>query len=353
MNNKLNKYIISPDVSIREAYDKMIRNKKKIIFVCKNNFVFIGLLTAGDFHRALWSNIDLDYSVSSILKKKFIYIKSKKDILNFKKIPKDISHIPIIKKKKLIDVLFDVNYVKKKENLLKKNIKFSAFILAGGYGKRLRPITKKIPKALVPINNEPIISIIVKKFSKFNLNRIYLSLFYKKKLIKKFIKDDLFLFKDKIKFIEENLSTGTAGSLSKIDKNISTPVIVTNCDTILKYNYNEILKYHLKKKADVTIVGFLHESILRYGVCNVSPRGDLVSVEEKPKTKNLVNCGFYVFNPLIFKKIQKNKYLDMISFLKKVIKDNKKISFYPVAHSNFLDIGTIEEYKKINKNYNN
>ena len=110
----------------------------------------------------------------------------------------------------------------------------------------------------------------------------------------------------KIKFIDENKSTGTAGPLSKIHFNKEKyPIVVTNCDTILNYNYNEILKFHSEKQNQITIVGFLFEQNINYGVCEVSNRGDLKSLIEKPKIKLIANCGFYIISPEILKHIKK------------------------------------------------
>mgnify|MGYP006136077501 FL=1 len=348
----IKKYIVRPETTIKKAYIKMLKNKKKIIFICNKKNLFFGLVTDGDFRRAFWANIDQEKKVSTIGKKKKIFsINSEKKILQIKKIKQNIQHVPIIKKGKLTNIIFEIkkNINKSKLNDKEGLIKFSVFVLAGGYGKRLRPITNKIPKALVPINNEPIISLILNNFVKFNLNKIYLALFHKKKLIKTFFRKQGKELRNKIKFIEENKPYGTAGPISKIDDNLDLPVIVTNCDAILNYNYNDILKYHLEKKLDLTIVGFAFENNLNYGICNVNNKGNLLSIEEKPKIKHLANCGFYIFNPNILKLIKKNKYLDMNIFLKKLIKNKKKVGVFPVSPDNWIDIGTLEKYNR-NKN---
>ncbi len=348
MKKNLSKFIVSPSITISAAYKKMLKNKKGIIFVCNNNFKIIGLVTDGDFKRAFWSNIDQDNLISSIGKKrKFFYISSKKNLNKISSVPMNINHVPVISKGKLIDIVFNIN--EKKSRKIKVD-NFSVVILAGGYGIRLKPITNLIPKALVKIQNKTILELIVKKFQKYKLDKIYLALFHKKELIRTFVKKKGF---KKVKFIEENKRTGTAGPLANINsKKEKNPIIVTNCDTIINYDYNEILKFHLKNSNLITIVGFLHEQNINYGVCEVTNKGELKSLIEKPKIKLLANCGFYIISPTILKYIKKNSFLDMDIFIKKIIKKGFKIGVYPIREENCIDIGTLEKYQKLNKKIN-
>jgi dTDP-glucose pyrophosphorylase len=346
MKKSLLKFIVNETATISEAYKKMLKNKMGIIFMCNKEYKLIGLISDGDFKRAFWSNIDLENLISSIGKKKnFFSIKSKKDLKKINFFPSNINHVPIIRNDKLIDVVFNI---KKKKKIKTKTTRFSLVILAGGYGKRLKPITNLIPKALVKVNKKVILDLILNKFSKYSIDKIYLALFHKKELIKSHInKKGL----KKINFIEENKRTGTAGPLSKIDLNKKYPIIVTNCDTIINYNYNEIIKFHLKNLNSITIVGFLFEQNINYGVCSVTSKGELVSLIEKPKIKLLANCGFYIFSPDVIKFINKDQFLDMDTFIKKISKKGFKIGVYPIREESWIDIGTLDKYKKANKKF--
>lgn len=347
MKENFKKFIVPPTATIKQAYHKMLKNNKQIVFICDDNLILYGLVTDGDFRRSFWSNINQENNICTIgIKKNFFYLNSKKNIKKLS-LPNNIKHIPIIKKKKLIDIVFDVDLLLNKN--IKKNTKFSLFILAGGYGKRLRPITKKNPKALVMLNKQPILFRIIKEFTRYNLDKIYLALFYKKEKIYKYVKKNTYLNKLDIKFIKENIPTGTAGSLAKIDGNTKNPIIITNCDTIVKYDYNEILRYFLDTKSDVTLVGFLYEDLIQYGVCNLNNKGELLSIVEKPKINRFVNCGFYIMKQNLIKEIKKNKYLNMNTFLSNLLNKKKKITFFPIPVSSFIDIGTVDDYKRLKK----
>ena len=347
MKKSLLKFVVFESTTISRAYKKMLKNKMGIILVCNNEYQVAGLITDGDFKRAFWSNIDQENPIMSIGKKKnFFFIKSKRYLNQIKLLPSNINHIPIIKNKKLVDIIFNFRNKKKINN---SSFKFSLFILAGGYGKRLKPITNLIPKALVTINNKTILELILNKFKKFKINKIYLALFHKKELIKSYLNSKGI---KKIKLIEEKKRTGTAGSLSYIDhKKMNNPIIVTNCDTLLNYNYAEMIKFHLNKSNVITIVGFLLEQKINYGVCEVTNKGQLETLIEKPKIKFLANCGFYIISPEILKFIKKDEFLDMDTFIKKISKKGFKIGVYPIREESWIDIGTLDKYKKANKKF--
>lgn len=345
MKKNLSSFVVSETITISKAHKKMLRNKKGIILVCDNISKIIGLVTDGDFKRAFWSNIDQQNPISSIgRKKKFFFINSKKNLDKITSLPSNINHIPIIKNGRLIDIVFDIN--ERKRKIIKIN-SFSLVVLAGGYGKRLKPITNTIPKALVKIKNKTIFELIINKFKKYKLDKIYLALFHKKEMIKSFVKKKGY---KRIKYIEEKKRTGTAGPLANINfKKERGPLIVSNCDTIINYDYNEILKFHIKNSNLITIVGFLHEQNINYGICEVTNKGELKSLIEKPKIKLLANCGLYIISPSIIRYIKKNTFLDMDILIKKIIKKGYKIGVYPIPEENCIDIGTLEKYREFNK----
>tara|TARA_Y100000590_G_scaffold64892_1_gene70046 strand:- start:3476 stop:4165 length:690 start_codon:yes stop_codon:yes gene_type:complete len=116
-----------------------------------------------------------------------------------------------------------------------------AIILAGGRGKRLRPITDKIPKPLILINNKPLIERTVKYLKKFGINEIIISAGYKSKLIEKFLKTKK-NFGCEINFSIEKTPLGTGGAVKKALKFIQDDsFLVINGDIITNINLQKIL----------------------------------------------------------------------------------------------------------------
>ena len=73
----------------------------------------------------------------------------------------------------------------------------------------------------------------------------------------------------------------------------------------------------------------------------------VVDLIEKPISKSYVSAGIYVFNPVLFKKIKKNKHLDMSLFINRLLKSKVKITACPI-HEHWIDIGQHTDYKKAN-----
>ena len=76
----------------------------------------------------------------------------------------------------------------------------------------------------------------------------------------------------KINFIEEYKPLGTAGSLCFLKGKMNKPFFVTNCDVIIKANYNEIYKFHKEGKHDITLIATAKEYVIPYGTCELTKR---------------------------------------------------------------------------------
>jgi len=116
-----------------------------------------------------------------------------------------------------------------------------AIILAGGRGKRLKPVTDYIPKPLVPINNIPIIEWQIKYLKKFGVDEVIICTGYKTEMIQNYL--DMKNLGIKIKFSIEKLPLGTGGAIKKAGKMISEKsFFVLNGDTITNLNLKKLGK---------------------------------------------------------------------------------------------------------------
>ena len=353
MKNKIKKFIINNNKTIKDALKVIDKNGQKTCFVTDSFGKLYGSITDGDIRRKiLKSNKSINEKVKYHCNKKTIFITKKK--LSIKKIKniffkKKIEILPLLNSnKKIIDVFLKTDYSKtvkkksKKNNLLKK---FKVVIMAGGKGQRLDPITKIFPKPLVPIKEKTAIENIIDSFSKFGINNFYLILNHKADLIKAFFKSKNNLYQ-KISYIDESKPLGTAGGLEKLKNKINNPFIVTNCDVFFNFNFANLISFHNKNKYDLTIVVSNEVSILPYGVCELDYQSKFKKIKEKPKFKHLITTGLYVINPSILKLLSKNKYQDMNILIEKAQTKNFKVGIYKIGKNNWQDIGQLRDYKK-------
>ena len=354
MKHNLNKYLIAKNKKVKDALILIDKNGERTCFVIDEKKRLLGSLTDGDIRRNIYKRKkNINEKVYKFCNKKTKYLihdnfdkKKVKQIF----IRRRIDIIPVVDDKKRI-----VEVILKSENFgikqKKKTDKTSALsntkvvIMAGGKGQRLDPITKIFPKPLVPLKDKTAIENILDSFLKFGVKKFYFILNFKSDLIKAYFSNKPAI-KQKIKYLSENKPLGTAGGLEKLKRKISGNFIVSNCDVIFDFNFKELMRYHLRKKNDLTLVTSNQTSILPYGVCTINSKKELLNIQEKPKYKHLITTGLYVFNSKILDLIPRNKFLDMNNFITILKKRKKKIGTFKINKSKWYDIGQLREYKK-------
>lgn len=341
----MNQLLINQSSYLLEALKKIKKNGIRELIVMDDNKKLVGSVSDGDIRDYLIKFQSIKkIKVSKIMNKRPLYIFQSK--LNLKLIynllEKKINIIPIVDKNdKLIDVLNKENIKKNSitSNLLENRI----VIMSGGYGKRMKPFTDILPKALMPIKDKSVIEIIINKFISENFFNIHISSHYKHKILKDYI--SLYFEFFPIKYIVEKKPLGTIGSLSKLPLD-NKPTIITNCDNVFNFKFNDVLKYHNKVKSDFTIVvtEILQQS--QYGICQIKRNNKLSGFDEKPNLRNIINVGFYIVNQNVIKLIPKNTYYDIDKLIIKSLKRKIKIFTYQIDKKDFLDFGKWENYKE-------
>jgi dTDP-glucose pyrophosphorylase len=318
--------IINEDQKIFNAINKITKSKIKILFVVDKKKKLLGSVSSGDLRRSIGKKIDLNQNIKKIMFKKPIYF-YKGNKISFKK---DLICVPIVNKKKQI-IDFEYN------DILKKVKKNTVFLMAGGKGVRLLPLTKNKPKPLLKIKGTPIIEKIIINFRNQGFKNFVISVNYLGHKIKKYLgKGDR--LKVKIKYINEKKYLGTAGSLSLLDlKNITFPIIVANSDLISEIDYSNLISYHNKKKSDLTICGKNKIFQMPYG--EISHRSEKIDkIIEKPNISHLINAGVYALSKNILRNLVRNKKLMMNELIMNQLRRKKKVFCYPI-YENWVDIG--------------
>lgn len=330
--------ILENNTRIKDAIKSLNKTGKRICFITKKKN-FIGTVTDGDIRSGLLSGLTLSSSITKIINYNPYYIK---------KI--DQNSNKIFNKKKIIDLIPVVNFKNQLIGYTKKiskkyNYKEEPFIImAGGYGKRLMPYTKNIPKPMIKINKKPILEHIILRAKDQGFVNFYILTYYLSSKIERYFGDGSF-WGVKIKYIKEDEPLGTAGGLFFLRKEVNSNFVVSNGDIITNINYDDFLSFHKKIKSDATIGVKVMERKSRFGVVDVKGH-KIQKIFEKPKENYFINSGIYIFNSTIIKKflIKKSK-LSMISLLKKIIKLKLKSNIYPIIE-NWEDIGILKQYFK-------
>jgi dTDP-glucose pyrophosphorylase len=344
---KKNLNIVNKTISILDAMKILEKSTIKIICYINNSKKLIGIINDGDIRRSILRGFSLNQSIKDILNYNPITINSSasdEDVQNLM-LKKKINFIPILKK----NVLYNI---KSLEIFRKVKIpEIDVIIMAGGYGKRLLPITKKTPKTLINITPKlKIIDIILQKLIKSNLIKISFITFYKKLEIIKYVKKKYKNYN--FNFISEKKKMGTAGGLSLLDiKKLSDYIVLMNCDIITNININDLIDFHIKNKSNLTIVTKSKNYKLKYGAIENLDL-NFSDINEKPVLNFFINAGIYVIDKslLNYMKFKKQKLIDMTEFIKIVQIKKKTIKLYH-AYEDWIDVGSFEDLNHLKKIY--
>ena len=217
--------------------------------------------------------------------------------------------------------------------------------MAGGLGKRMRPITTKLPKPMIKIKNKPILEHIITKLRSQGFKDIIISVRYLGEKIKNYFKDGN-KYGVKIQYLNEKKALGTAGSVSLINQDlVKDETIIVNADTIFNLNLNDLLDFHKKKKSLMTMA--IRQEFMKSSHGIIKSKGFIFErIEEKPIITTYVNAGIYIIDKKIFKYIKRNTYLDMPDLFNKLKKKyNKKLFLFPI-YEEYKEVGTLKDLRK-------
>lgn len=330
--------------SINELLKRIDANSKKILYIVDEENHLLGSISDGDIRRWLLKNGKLDGTAADIINKNTIFLTTAEAGRAGELMKKnELESIPIIdQSNKLIDIIFINDSNSKMTNSANDSLKsVPVIVMAGGKGTRLYPYTKILPKPLIPIGDVPILERIFSNFNKYGADRFYLTVNYKKEMIKSYFGE--YDLPYRIIYIEESIPLGTAGGISLIEESFDTPIIITNCDTLIDADYTEILDYHKKANNDMTIVSSMKNLSVQYGVIYSKEGGVITSMEEKPERSFFINTGMYFVNPQYLKWIPKGKKYNMTDLANRMIEQGAQVGMYPITWNSFLDMGQFEE----------
>lgn len=224
--------------------------------------------------------------------------------------------------------------------------------MAGGFGKRLHPLTTNIPKPLIPVCGKPIMLYVIQELKKHSIDDIVVLLFHQPNLIKDYFKDGK-EFGVELTYVTADQDFGTAGAVKYAQKFINEPFIVISADIITDFDLTSIIKFHKSKKAAATITLTRVENPLEYGIVITGPDGRINHFLEKPSWgevfSDTVNTGIYILEPEVLDDIPEGRLYDFsMDLFPKMLEDKKKL-FGCVSEGYWKDIGNLLEYAHVHK----
>jgi NDP-sugar pyrophosphorylase family protein len=222
-----------------------------------------------------------------------------------------------------------------------------AVILAGGKGSRLKPYTTVFPKPLMPVGNMPILEIIIRQLKSQGITDIIIAVGHLGELIMNFFGDGSKLGVN-IRYSREEQPLGTAGGLGLIREELKDTFLMINGDILTTLNFSDLIDYHRKNEAIITIALKQRETYINFGIAELDNTGRLTGYTEKPTLHHLVSMGAYVCEPGVLEYVRTGQKLDFPDLVKTLLAEGKIVKGF-VFEGYWLDIGRPDDYEKANE----
>ncbi len=226
-------------------------------------------------------------------------------------------------------------------------------ILAAGVGSRLDPLTRNIPKPMVPIVNKPVMEHIVEKLASSGFTEIMVNVHYLGDQIMDYFGDGS-KWKIKIHYSPEDRLWGDAGSVKRCESFFDEDtLVVVGGDDLADIDLKRVLRFHKEKRALATISLSLVDDPSEYGIALLNDRGRITRFLEKPKGEvifsNSANTGVYIFDRHVLELIPKGVFYGFGAHLFPMLLEQKTRFFGYLTSSYWKDVGSLKQYQEAHR----
>lgn len=225
---------------------------------------------------------------------------------------------------------------------------YEGVILAGGKGRRLRPLTCNTPKPMLPLLEKPVLEYNIELLRQHGIREIAITVQYMSAAIKQYFGDGS-KWGVNLYYFEDSPPLGTAGSIKQAEKFLDEPFVVISGDALTDFQLSEGITFHEQKKRMVTMFVKEVENPLSFGLVVMNKEQEVTRYIEKPSwnevVSNIVNTGIYIMEPEIFSYIPPREFFDFSQDVFPLLA-NKNALFAYLSEGYWLDIGTFDQYRQ-------
>lgn len=335
----LQRHIINDTATVKQGLEKLNSLPTNLtLFVINENNKLIGTVTDGDIRRALLKDISTEDTIERVMQKNFLCIKKNKFTLD---------EVNEIRKRKIfiIPIVNNDGTIVKIINLEQKKslLPIDAFLVAGGEGRRLKPLTDTKPKPLLQIGNKPIIAHNTSRLEEYGVENIIISVKYLSEQIEEYYEKNS-QHKTNIAFVKEDEPLGTIGAITLVSQFNHDVVLVMNSDLLTNIDYEDFYHSFITSNADAAVATTSYNVNIPYAVVETE-HNFITALKEKPTYTYYSNAGIYLFKKELLQLIPNNTYFNATDLMEKIISLGKKIYAFPILDY-WLDIGRPEDFEK-------
>lgn len=340
MRIEVQKHIIQKGEAVRSALKKLdLLGFDAILFIVDSENVLIGSLTDGDLRRGFIKGLGFEDSILNFIQPNPSFIRENENAVEkleeYRK--RNFKIVPVLNSKnQIIDI---VNF-----RTRTTIIPVDAVLMAGGEGKRLRPLTESTPKPLLKVGDKPIIEHNIDRLAQVGVKNIHLSINYLGEQLETYFGNGNTKGLN-ITYIRETKPMGTIGSILLSQGFQHDELLVMNSDLLTNIDFADLYKSFKTSGADMAVATTSYHVNVPYAVLEIDSKQQVRSLREKPRYTYFSNAGIYLMKKSVLDLIPQDTFFDITDLMEKVLTLDKKLITFPI-NGYWLDIGKHEDYQK-------
>ncbi len=336
------KYVINQKATIKEALVALDGNTHdwQTLFVIDDSEKMVGTLTDGDIRRGLIRGAVLDDAVNTVMHTNFKFVREGQ---NNARLLKEFREKQIF----FVPVLDDEGHVARVCNLIKyiNFLPIDAVLMAGGKGERLRPLTEKTPKPLLPVGGKAIIDHNVDRLISYGVKHISVTVNYLAEQLEEHYREPR--NEVQIQTVREPKFLGTIGSIRFVKEFYNDTVLVMNSDLFTGINYEDFYLHFKEHDADMSVAAVPYSVSVPYGILDLEGKRDIKGLIEKPTYDYYANAGIYLIKRSALDLIPSDTMFHSTDLLAALVAQGRRVIRFPL-NGTWIDIGNPQEYKRAN-----
>lgn len=333
-------HLINKDITLLEALSSIcaLAPEPLVLFVVDENKRMVGTLTDGDSRRALIGGASVNDKVEKIMHREFNYMKLEAidDVKEIKR-QKDMRMVlvPVLDKEgHIVEIINLEEYITR--------LPVDAVLMAGGKGERLRPLTEKTPKPLLPVGGKAIIDHNIDRLINYGVKHINVTVNYLKEQIEEHFMEPR--GEVKVETVREPKYLGTIGSIRFVKEFYNDTILVMNSDLFSNINYEDFYLHFKEHNAEMSVAAVPYAVSVPYGIFDLDGR-EIKGLIEKPTYNYYANAGIYLIKRSALDEIPEDTFFNATDLIEKLIAEKKRVIRFPL-NGTWIDIGNPQEYQK-------
>lgn len=335
-------HIISKDKSLLEALSLIneLYPDPLVLFVVDSDNGMVGTLTDGDSRRAIIAGVSVNDKIDKVMHRNFNYMREE-DIQNVQEIRRQkelrMKLVPVLDaNRQIVDIINLEKY--------KTRLPVDTVLMAGGKGERLRPLTEKTPKPLLPVGNKAIIDHNVDRLINYGIRHISVTVNYLGEQIEEHYREPHNGIQ--VNTVREPKFLGTIGSIRFVPQFYNDTILLMNSDLFTNIDYEDFFMHFQQHDAEMSVAAIPYDVSIPYGILDLNGR-NIKGLLEKPKYNYYANAGIYLIKRRALDEIPEDMFFNATDLIEKLIGEGKRVIRYPL-NGTWIDIGNPQEYQKAN-----